>query len=152
MDQSTALSDLLLQRGYRRHGLERNSVGHLQLTGQLDGERIDILVDTGAASTVVDLGWCRSHRVPLLDTGRLGGGAGGVTMPIYSLGPVPLLLDGVPLRSDGIFALDMSHVNAGLKMKGAGRVEAVLGADVLSHHEAVIDYATGSLFLRDPAR
>lgn len=32
-------------------------------------------------------------------------------------------------------------------MRGAGRVRAVLGADVLTYHRAVIDYATMSLFL-----
>ena len=41
----------------------------------------------------------------------------------------------------------ISHVNEGLAMKGAGRVQAVLGADVLTYHRAVIDYATMPLFL-----
>jgi hypothetical protein len=63
-----------------------------------------------------------------------------------------LILDGLPVRSDGIYAVDMSYVNEGLVMKGAQRVHAVLGADVLLYHQAVIDYATLSLFLNyEPA-
>lgn len=147
MDPSN-LAGLLFGRGFRRHGLQRNSVGHLQMTGHLGGERVDILVDTGAASTVVDLEWCRAHRIPVVDTGRAGGGAGSVTLPIYALGKLPLVVDGVELRSDGLFVIDLSHVNAGLTTRGAQRVNAVLGADVLSRHQAVIDYGADTLFLR----
>ena len=136
MEHSKELAELLRRRAFRRHPLARNSVGHFQLLGQLGDRSLDILLDTGAASTVVDLGYCASQGIATRDTGRLGGGAGGAT------------LDGLPLRSDGIYAVDLSHVNEGLTMRGAGCVQAVLGADVLTYHRAVIDYATMSLFLR----
>ena len=72
-------------------------------------------------------------------------------LAIYTLGDISLKLDRATLRSDGIYAVDMTHVNEGLAMKGADRVHAVLDADVLTYHQAVIDYATGSLFLRHDA-
>jgi hypothetical protein len=148
VDHAALLAELLIQHGFRRHEMARNRVGHLQLVGQLGGRTIDILVDTGAASTVIDLNYCKERQISVRDTGRIGGGAGGVTLPIHALGDVTLALDGSPLRSDGIFAIDMSHVNQGLVMKGANRVHAVLGADVLLYHRAVINYATRSLFLK----
>ena len=144
------LARLLPGQGFRHHALRRNAVGHFVLVGRLGNETIDILIDTGASNTILDLEWARSRGIPLVDTGRRGGGAGSAEMPIYALGDVPLALDGLPVRSDGIFALDMSHVNRGLAMKGAGPVTAVIGADVLSRHDAVIDYATASLYLRHP--
>ena len=144
------LTQILPARGFRRHSLRRNEVGHFVLEGSLGHETIDILLDTGASNTILDLEWARSRGIPLVKTGQRGGGAGSTEMEIYSLGDVPLVLDGLPVRSDGIFALDMSHVNSGLARKGAAPVTAVIGADVLSHHEAVIDYATASLYLRHP--
>ncbi len=96
----------------------------------------------------MDLNYCREQQIPVHDTGQVGGGAGGVHLPIYTLGNVSLSLDGAELRSDGIFAFDLAHVNQGLAAKGADRVHAVLGADILTYHEAVIDYATRSLYLR----
>lgn len=48
------------------------------------------------------------------------------------------------------YAVDLTHVNEGLVTKGASRVQGVLGADVLTCHQAIIDYATMSLFLRHP--
>lgn len=97
---------------------------------------------------MVDLNYCREHRIPIRDTGRTGGGAGGVHLAIYALGDIQLSLDGAELRSDGVYAVDLTHVNQGLVMKGASPVHAVLGVDVLTHHQAVIDYATQSLYLR----
>ena len=58
MEPSPALAELLGRYGFRRHSLTRNRLGHFQLVGQLGGRRLDILLDTGAASTVVDLGYC----------------------------------------------------------------------------------------------
>ena len=74
-----------------------------------------------------------------------------MTLAIHALDGVTLSLDGRPLRSDdGIYAVDLMHVNEGLVKKGASRVQGVLGADVLTYHRAVIDYATMSLFLHHP--
>jgi predicted aspartyl protease len=53
MDHTKALDELLTQHGFRRHALARNQVRHLQLVGELGNRRVDVLVDTGAASTVV---------------------------------------------------------------------------------------------------
>ena len=148
MNHTTALGDLLAQHGFHRHRLVRNRVGHLQLVGRLHDAPVDILLDTGAASTVVDLSYCRAKGIPTRDTGELGGGAGGITLAIHALHGATLSLDGHPLRSDGVYAVDLTHVNEGLMAKGASRVHGVLGADVLTYHQAVIDYATMSLFLR----
>jgi hypothetical protein len=150
MDHTTALAELLSRHGFRRHALLRNQVGHFQLIGLLEAAPVDILLDTGAASTIIDLAYCRAKNIATRDTGKVGGGAGGITLAIHVLDRATLSLDGHPLRSDGIYAVDLAHVNEGLVAKGASRVQAVLGADVLTYHQAVIDYATMSLFLRHP--
>ena len=147
MDHTTALAELLSEHGFRQHALVRNQIGQLQLVGLLQDAPVDILLDTGAASTVVDLSYCRAKGIPTRDTGRLGGGAGGITLAIHALDGTTLSLDGYPLRSDGIYAVDLTHVNEGLVTKGASRVHGVLGTDVLTYQRAVIDYATMSLFL-----
>src|SRR5262249_21774844 len=77
MDHSAALSELLTRHGFRRHVMSRNQVGHLQLIGNLGGRRLEVLLDTGAASTLVDLDYCQAEGIATHDTGRFGGGAGG---------------------------------------------------------------------------
>lgn len=146
-----SLAEFLAARGYRPHALTRTAVGHLHIVGSLNGEPIDMLVDTGAASTIVDEEYCRARGIALTDTGHLGGGAGGAALPVHALGDVVLTLDGEPIRGNGICAIDMSHANAGLRAHGASPVQAVLGADVLTRHQAVIDYTTLTMYLLRPA-
>ena len=143
MDDAGAQTDSVFH-----HRLTPNRIGHFVVTAELGGNPVEMLVDTGGASTVVDVAWCRDHNIPLVDTGQLGGGAGGVAMPIFALGEVELTLNGIALRSAGIYAIDMSHVNQGLEMRGATRVAGVIGADVLRLQKAVIDYAAEELLLR----
>lgn len=132
--------------------MSRTQVGHLKLLGHLDGRPIDIVLDTGAAKTVVDLSYCQSEGITVRDTGQPGAGAGGITVSAYTLGDVRLTLEGLPIRSEGLFAIDMTNTNQKLKKKRADPIRAVLGQDVLRHHQALIDYAALALFLKaEPA-
>ena len=100
MDYSSEIAELLSRHGFRRFMMSRTKVGHLQLVGHLDGRPIDIVVDTG-------------------QPGAPAAGAGGSAVSkVYTLGDVRLTLEGLPVRSDGIFAIDMTHTNYKLMMKG----------------------------------
>ena len=152
MDYSSAIAELLSRHGFRRLLMSRTPVGHLKLVGHLDGRPIDIVLDTGAAKTILDLSYCRSEGIAVSDTGQPGApavGAGDITVSVHTLGDVRLTLEGLKLRSDGIFAIDMTFTNQKLAMKGVDPIRAVLGQDVLRYHQAVIDYATLALFLKE---
>jgi hypothetical protein len=153
MDYTSEIAALLARNGFRRFMMSRTQVGHLKLAGHLDGRPIDIVLDTGAGKTFVELRYCRSEGIAVSDTGQSGApaaGAGGSTVSnVYTLGDVRLTLEGLPVRSDGIFAIDMTHTNQKLMMKGFDPIRAVIGQDVLRYHQAVIDYATLALFLKE---
>lgn len=144
MDYTSAIAELLSRRGFRRFMMSRTPVGHLKLAGHLDDRPIDIVLDTGASKTFVELNYCRSEGIAVTDTGLPGHGGN-----VYTLGDVRLTLDGLPVRTDGIFALDMTSTNQRLMMKGVEPIRAVIGQDVLRYHQAVIDYATLTLFLKE---
>ena len=65
MGPASTLADCLAGLGFQAHPLTRNALGHFQIAGELAGSQVDLLVDTGAASTVVDLGYCRTRGLPL---------------------------------------------------------------------------------------
>jgi len=144
MDYESALEALLTGHGFRRFLMSRTEVGHLKLVGRLDDRPIDLVLDTGASKTIVELTYCRSEGIAVTDTGQPGHGGN-----VYTLGDVRLSLEGLPVRTDGIFAVDMSSTNQSLAMKGFDPIRAVIGQDVLRHHQAVIDYATLALFLKE---
>jgi hypothetical protein len=152
MDYTSAIAELLSRHGFRRFMMSRTQVGHLKLVGHIDGRPIDIVLDTGAAKTVVELGFCRYEGIAVIDTGDPGAptaGATNATGTVHTLGDVQLTLEGLPLRSDGIFAIDMTYTNEKLVMKGVDPIRAVIGQDILRYHQAVIDYATLALFLKE---
>lgn len=144
MDCTSAIAELLSRHGFRRFMMSRTQVGHLKLVGHVDGRPIDIVLDTGAGKTFVELSYCRSEGIAVTDTGQPGHGGN-----VYTLGDVRLTLEGLPVRTDGIFAIDLTSTNQRLVMRGADPIRAVIGQDVLRYHQAVIDYATMVLFLKE---
>jgi hypothetical protein len=153
MDYASAIAELLSRHGFRRFAMSRTQVGHLLLAGRLDDRPIDFVLDTGAGKTFVELSYCRSEGIAVSDTGQPGAPAAGVgsstVSNVYTLRDVRLTLEGLPVRSDGIFAIDMAHTNQKLMMRGVDPIRAVIGQDVLRYHQAVIDYATLALFLKE---
>ena len=131
------------KENYQRVPLSRSSLGHFHTLGSLNGHPVVVLIDTGAASSVVDLG--SAHDLGLTVT---GGGAGGASLEIYDLPNAKLMLGEVEPRPRALLAMDLAHVNQALALRGEGRVDVVLGADVLEIQEAVIDYRSSSLFLK----
>jgi hypothetical protein len=77
------------------------------VAGNLDGRRIDMVLDTEAGKTFVELSYCRSEGIAVRDTGQpaaSAGGAGSSTVSnVYTLSDVRLTLEGLPLRFDGLF-------------------------------------------------
>jgi hypothetical protein len=59
-----------------------------------------------------------------------------------------LMLGDVKSRPRALLAMDLAHFNQALALRGEGRVDDVLGPDVLENQEAVIDYGSSSLFLK----
>jgi hypothetical protein len=150
-DHASAMAELLSRHGFRRLTMSRTGIGHLLLAGQIDGRPIDFVLDTGAGKTVVELTYCRSEGIAVTDTGDPGAPAAGASSAgstVHMLGDVQLTLDGLPVQTDGIFAIDMTHTNQRLAMRGVDPIRAVIGQDVLRYHQAVIDYATLALFLK----
>lgn len=143
-----SLAEVLEQDGYRRIPLTRTSVGHFETPGMLNGRPIRVLIDTGAASTVVSLSLCHELGLETVPLGRTGGGAGSANLEIFELHGAELILDQVRPRPRAIYAMDFTHVNEALARKGAPIVDAILGVDVFEAQSAVIDYASASLFLR----
>jgi hypothetical protein len=144
VDYTSAIAELLSRHGFRHFLMSRTGVGHLKVVGHLGDRPIDIVLDTGAGKTLVELNYCRSEGIAVTDTGQAGHGGN-----VYTLGDVRLTLEGLPLKTDGIFALDMSSTNQRLMMRGVDPIRAVIGQDVLRHHQAVIDYAALALFLKE---
>jgi hypothetical protein len=153
MEYTAAIAELLSRHGFRRFRMTRSEVGHLVLAGHLNDRRIDVVVDSGAGKTFVELGYCRSQGLAVTDSAQPGAPAAGAESSslsnVFMLVDARLTLDGLPVRCDGIYAIDMTHTNHKLAARGVDPICAVIGQDVLRYHQALIDYASLALFLKE---
>lgn len=140
------LSDFLTAHGYVRVPLRRSAVGHFHADGTLNGRPVEVLVDTGAAITVVAMSVVQALGLRSEWLNREAGGAGGA-LDQYQVEGAVLQLGSLTPRLAGPAGLDFEHVNAPLRANGSAEVDVILGTDVFDAHAAVIDYATKSLFL-----
>jgi len=55
IDHVSALDELLACHGFCRYALTRTPVGHWQLVAELADQQLEVVLDTGAGNTVVDV-------------------------------------------------------------------------------------------------
>lgn len=142
------LTEFLLDTGYRRLPLQRSGVGHLHARGTLNGRPVAVLMDTGGASTVISLAVAQELGLTLTKMPFQGGGAGAARLDVYHAPDASLQLGDIVPRASALMAMDLSHVNEALALKGESPVDVIIGADVFEAQAAVIDYGSSSLFLQ----
>lgn len=141
------LEDFLTARGYVRVPLTRSGVGHFHTAGTLNGHPVEVLVDTGAACTVVAMTVVQALGLRSEWLNREAGGAGGA-LDQFRVDGAELRLGSLSPRMAGPIGLDFEQVNAPLRAQGSTEVDVILGVDVFDAHAAIIDYPSQSLFLR----
>lgn len=145
------LSEALAASGYSSIPLKRLRIGVETVALRINGQMGLFVLDTGASLTVIDSRRLAKFGIdsgaPLNSTTAIGAG-GGVLVSSYGVKTIGF---GNHIYSiDRISAADMSAVNASFVKDTGISVDGVLGHDVLSHLDAVIDLGSGRLFLRKP--
>ena len=143
-----SLVEFLMQNGYTRVPLSKSGIGHFHTEGTLDGRDLSVLVDTGAGSTVFSLDIARELGLTLTRLEMRGGGAGAAELDVYGIREARFRLGQIMPQIAMLLAMDLTHVNQAAALRGSGPIDAVLGADVLEAHSAVIDYGSSSLYLK----
>ncbi len=143
----TELTDFLAARGYLQILLTRSGVGHFHASGTLNGRSVEVLVDTGAACTVVAMSVVEALGLRSEWIDRGAGGAGG-PLDQFRVYGADFRLGSLSPRLAGPVGLDFEQVNAPLRAHGSVEVDMILGVDVFDAHAAIIDYASQSLFLK----
>lgn len=143
------INDFLENQLYATIPLRATQFGHLEVNGFINDIPALFLLDTGAASTVIDISFAQENGLQLMETTITGGGVGTSELLIYQLAPATLQLSNVWLEEATIFAADLQHVKQSLLDKGETSLPCgVLGADLLINHEAVIHYGEMLLYLK----
>jgi hypothetical protein len=126
-------------------------VGHFHAPATVAGHPVSALLDTGGSGTVLSLAVARDLNLTLAATDERGGGAGGAQMELFIVLDAEVRLDSAPLTLSTLIAMDLSHANQALAEGGEAPIELIIGVDVFTAHQAVIDYGSSSLFLKQEA-
>lgn len=128
--------------------LRTSGVGHFHLDGKLNDIPLEVLLDTGAGSTIIDKQVADELGLTLTPLAAKGGGAGAASLQIWSVAEARFELGGVTLDDAQILAMDFANMRAALAAKGISPPKMILGADILRSRAAVIDYGANTLSLK----
>ena len=119
--------------------------GHITATFNVNGKPCVFLVDTGGGGTLIDIS--KKDKYGLKASGKKDYAAGiGSVSSLVSTSAV-LQVNGKEFKSDDLFLMDISYLNAEFKKTKGRQVDGVLGTDFFERHKAVIDYPNSKMYL-----
>lgn len=143
------LSTMLRGRNYVEVPMKKVAISDFEISANVNRRKALLLVDTGAAITLIDREVSRDAGVDFRRTDYVVGGAGGGRQRI-AVGTVKNFnLNGLKVRQAQIAISDISSLGTQLSEKGKPPLDGYLGADFLRQKSAVIDCAGLRLYLKN---
>jgi clan AA aspartic protease (TIGR02281 family) len=139
---------VLRGQGYIGIPTRRLKSGHYQATAQVEGQRISLIIDSGASTSILDSASAVRLRLPLRHSRTRVSGLGAPAQRALSARLNDVRLGALRLDSLAVMVLDLSHVNQSLRDDGIELADGVIGADLLAERSAVFDFTSGVLYLR----
>ncbi len=125
---------------------------HLAVSGLVNGNLANILIDTGASQTVFDKNRIHlfSEQTEFESAEKLSKGLGTDSMEGFKFNIFQFILGELVLENYEIVSLDLSHINASYDELDLPPIDMVLGGDLLMKYAASIRYGSAELWLRIP--
>lgn len=126
------------------------SGNHLTLSVSINGIPTNMVLDTGASRSVIDLDYLTEviSDVSLHEEEMSSAGVGGDSLQSFTAILDHIKVEGFQISQFEIAAMDLTHVKSSYLQLGEEEVYGVIGGDILSDYDAVIDYSTLTLVLR----
>ena len=148
LGREETLGGWLEQQGYAAVPMQRLPTGHFAIAGTAGANAIDMIIDTGASHTVIDIEGAERLALATEDRGGRATGFGMTSQSVESGFLEDVTLGPARFESLRVTVLDLSQVNRVLRRMGNSPVDGVLGADVLMSQQAVIDYGSLTLYFK----
>lgn len=145
----SSISAFLKKNGFVKIPLGKNKVGHFQLKADVNGTTGSFILDTGASATVINEADAAGFGLKLLNRrSKNAGGLGSSVIKVKQSAGNILKINRFRTGKIKIAVLDLGHVIKSLTQNGAGKINGVIGADILKKHNAIIDYKGKALYLK----
>ena len=131
--------------------LEIDQMGyHLLINARVNDLKANVLIDTGASRTVIDLNrlsyFFKNPVTRAYNKAVAGVGAGTVTSYVTRIQNFQLGL--ITLVDLEVVAIDLNSINRNYAMYDLPHIDMVMGSDLLLKMNACIDYLSRTLTLR----
>ena len=126
-----------------------NSGVHIAVSGFINGNLANVLIDTGASQTVFDKNRIHlfSDQTEFEKLEKLSKGLGTDSMEGFQFEIGQFILGDLVLIDYQLVALDLSNINKSYEQLGLGPIDMVLGGDFLNKYNVRIDYGLAELLL-----
>lgn len=118
---------------------------HIFVEGKIMGMPIRFLIDTGASKSVVDQTFAETYYktsvITKTDHQTTGLGTNILNSNFIRLRRIKI--NDQKIKSMQFALLDLKIVNDAYSQAGLGKVEAIIGGDILKKYNCVIDYKNG---------
>ncbi|WP_372945076.1 aspartyl protease family protein [Muriicola sp.] len=147
-----SIKSFLKKRKYKPVPLTLTATHHLELTAAINGISGRFILDTGASNTCVGVDKMEVFKLNSEASEVKAAGAGATDMETQLSTENTLQIGHWKKKKIKIILFDLSHINEALTSHEALPVDGIIGADVLEKGKAVIDYKSGTLYLKKKKR
>lgn len=142
---TTPYDSIILANGYDVLPLFKTRTGHITVTLRVNGKPCVFLVDTGGGATLIDISKKEKYQLTPQVIRDYAAGIGS-TSPLVRTSAV-LRIDKNEFKTDSLFLMDISYLNAEFKKNRSQMVDGIIGSDFLDRYNAIIDYPNLRLYL-----
>ncbi|MBA3543924.1 MAG: aspartyl protease family protein [Chthoniobacterales bacterium] len=136
------------RRGWKNVPIRVTKGWNLYVDGKLNGKPAQLMIDTGAFTTLIHRPFVREMRLPLRDTPYTSGavnleerGLQLATIRRFAIGPFLV-------KGKEVGVMDLQGLIHGDLLKGEPPVAGLLGSEFLRRNHAIIDFGTRTLYLK----
>ncbi|MBL7828462.1 MAG: aspartyl protease family protein [Saprospiraceae bacterium] len=144
-----AIETVFIKEGYSIIPFTFNGAGHPMAQATISNQfKTNIMLDTGASANLLDYDFAKEIGLNLTPTGEKGGGAGGLTLDIFSIEEVVLEISGAIFKFDNFLAMDFTTIKQSLTASGlSADFQGILGFGFFKMTQCFIDYSSDRIFI-----
>ncbi len=138
----------LITNGYSKINLEKLKTGHLKCLGSINGINANFILDTASGATIVEIESKEQFKLESYDSNKDATGAGSNNIKMEHSKNNTINLDGMEIDNIDLSLITLSHVNTAFEKLDIQKIDALIGTDLLSKCNAIIDYSNLLLYLK----
>jgi len=142
-----SLKKLLTKKGYFSVKLKKTKTNHFEIKATINGIKGRYILDTGASNSCVGFNEIEHFSLTTEESEHKAAGAGTTEIETLISKENKLKIGGFKLKKVDLVILDLEHINKALTKQKAKSVNGIIGADILEHGKAIIDYNKKKLYL-----